>query len=362
MDIKKIKYLQASESDYEQINNFFNRIYSKNRTIEKFRWEFHNAPAGKSIYIIAKEGEKVIGTQCIIPIHVTNKKGELILTGKSEDTIVDPTYRGKKIFNHMYDLLIEKCIQNGIYHIWGFTSAVKPFSRIGFQIPYDYTQSLLVNNVYKSYRYFISRDEKLRLTSKLKIFGLCLVSKTVNFFKNISSGSLKNYSFNDEKNIDKLSVLFKAIVEHTGKDFYYIEQSNEFLEWRVFNNPNYFKSHTFSLLDNDKNLVASLLLNSDENNIAFIIQSALHPDLSEKQKVTFLKKVNEKLKQNKISLIRNWNFSHTTINENENVLLKKAGFTMVNKGISFVYKLLDNKQHDFSNDFILSPISFEGTR
>src|ERR1035437_8870639 len=129
-------YKQAKEDDYKKINDFFNKIYSANRTIEQFYWEFHNAPAGRAIYIIAEDDGKIIGTQCAIPIYLENSIGEKILSGKSEDTLVDPLYRGQNIFYKLYDVLFEKCLENKIKILWDFTTAYKPFKKMGFEIPY----------------------------------------------------------------------------------------------------------------------------------------------------------------------------------------------------------------------------------
>ncbi len=85
-----VEYRQANESDYVNINNFHNRIYSSNRTLEQFYWEFHNCPHGKSIYIIGEDGDKIVGTNCVIPIELIDSNKNIILTGKSEDTLVDP--------------------------------------------------------------------------------------------------------------------------------------------------------------------------------------------------------------------------------------------------------------------------------
>ena len=92
-----VTYRLATENDYQNINDFHNRIYQKNRTMNEFRWEFHNCPFGKSIYVIATDEGKVVGTNCVIPIVLANSKSELILTGKSEDTLVDPEYSLKAL-------------------------------------------------------------------------------------------------------------------------------------------------------------------------------------------------------------------------------------------------------------------------
>jgi len=172
-----VKYRLAQEEDYELINDFHNRIYNSSRTLEQFYWEFNNCPFGKSIYVIAEDRGEIIGTNCVIPIDLVTSDKKIIRSGKSEDTLVDPKYRGQKIFYKIYDFLFEKCRENGIQIIWGFTSAKKPFKRLGFSIPFDHQQSLVVNNIWNSYKYLSSLNNKNKILDKVKIFGFCSLSK-----------------------------------------------------------------------------------------------------------------------------------------------------------------------------------------
>ncbi len=147
-----INYVVATEEDYKSINDFYNRLHNSDRSIEQFRWEFHNGPVMTGIYIIAKDTEKdtVIGSQAVIPINLVTANGEIILSGKSEDTLVDPNYRGKRIFNNMYEMLFDECTKAGINYIWGFTTAKKPFLKMDFEIPWSHSQTLIVNNPMES--------------------------------------------------------------------------------------------------------------------------------------------------------------------------------------------------------------------
>ena len=98
-----VNYKLAIEEDYSMINDFYNRIHGLNRSIDEFYWEFHNCPFGKSIYVIAKDGDKIVGTNCVIPIDLIYSDNSIIKSGKSEDTLVDPDYRGQNIFNNIYE-------------------------------------------------------------------------------------------------------------------------------------------------------------------------------------------------------------------------------------------------------------------
>ena len=67
--------------------------------------EISNNGNGKSIFVIAEYGGKVIGTQALLLI-ILSQQGKEILSGKSEETLVDRDFRGqgvlKKLFRQMF--------------------------------------------------------------------------------------------------------------------------------------------------------------------------------------------------------------------------------------------------------------------
>ena len=97
-----VTYRLATAADYENINVFHNRIDKPNRSIEQFYWEFRDSPNGPSIYVIAEDGNQIVGTNCVIPISLIDSNGKVYKSGKSEDTLVDPNYRGQNIFNTIH--------------------------------------------------------------------------------------------------------------------------------------------------------------------------------------------------------------------------------------------------------------------
>ena len=353
-----IVYREALEEDYIKINDFHNRIYKSNRTIEEFYWEFHNCPVGKSIYIIALDGEKVVGTNCVIPIELINNKQEIILTGKSEDTLVDPDYRGQKIFYNIYEVLFQACEKNGVKVIWGFTSAKKPFKKLGFNIPYDHEQNLLVNKIFKSYSYLVSLNSKNTLFSKFKIFSLCFLSKfksKLNFEKSI----IKEYSLSVNlpitESIDELIHVNLSSEENS----FAIYQNSAFQDWRIYSNPNFSKVHTYGFYDSENKLVSLLVFNSHLNGVAYLCQANFDVCLSNKEKSQMIKLVSKKMFSEEIIQIRSWQFSHNALNTNEKQLFIKANYIHLNRGVGFVWKEIG----DFNlnpNDFYLSRIATQG--
>ena len=85
---RKVEISLLQESEIDEVIAFYNNIYKTDRTREKFIWEFLEAPAGKAIYVIARDLEhnNIVGTQCAIPIELLTDDGAVVLSAKSEAT------------------------------------------------------------------------------------------------------------------------------------------------------------------------------------------------------------------------------------------------------------------------------------
>lgn len=353
-----VSYRLAAESDYENINNFHNRIYQKNRTINQFLWEFHHCPFGKSIYVIATDDEKIVGTNCVIPIMLTNAKGELMLTGKSEDTLVDPDYRGQNIFNHIYEHLFKHCTDNGIKIIWGYTSAKKPFQKNGFKVPFDHQQSLMVNHIFDSYKYLSSLNQSNGFKQKAQILALCFLSKVKSLIGNFGIQQSAYKIITDHNITDQVSNLIEASC-NKNPALFYILQNKEFQQWRIYDNPNFYKLHTYGAYDASNKLIALIVINSHQSGVAYIIQSSFDPMLSKKEKVSILNHATKSVFKQGITLIRNWHFNTNSVNREETELFKNTNFIVINKGVGFVWKEMEKTALNPEN-FLLSRISTQG--
>jgi hypothetical protein len=353
-----VTYRLATEDDYKNINDFYNCIYKSNRTLEQFYWEFHNCPFGKSIYVIAEDGQRIVGTNCVIPIKLINSNNEITLTGKSEDTLVDPNYRGQNIFNNIYDFLFAKSKEHDIKVIWGYTSAKKPFKKLGFSVPFDHQQSLIVNHIWESYKYLSSLNSKNGFSQKAQIFALCAFSK-LKFIINYLSIQQPDYKVTEDKVIvDQVDSLIERSASDCN-DSFYILQNQEFQQWRIYQNPNYHKVHTFGFYDKKERLIAVIVLNSHQNAVAYIIQSTFDKSLTSRDRVLILKWVVNKIFSLGISIIRNWHFNTNKLNKNEIDIYQKANFISLKKGIGFVWKEIDSTNLN-PNNFYLSRVSTQG--
>lgn len=103
------------------------------RSAEQWSWEFAASGLPPTGYGIATSGNRIVGIQAYIPLTM-RFAGERVLTGKDEDTLVHPDYRGRGILDRLYELIIERAEQGGVAMLWGFTNtAVRPLLRNGFR-------------------------------------------------------------------------------------------------------------------------------------------------------------------------------------------------------------------------------------
>ena len=353
-----IRFRQAEEKDYNSINDFYNRINSSKRSIEQFTWQFHNCPYGPSIYIIGEDEDKIVGTNCVIPIELVTSENKTILTGKSEDTLVDPAYRGQNIFFNLYQVLFEACKENGIKVVWGFTSAYKPFKKLGFRIPYIHQQGLAVNKIFPSYNYLSQLNKKNNLVSRAKILGLCIYSK-LKFAISFHSTNIKEYRISiQEEILDNVDSLIQTnLISNRGS--FAINQSPDFQKWRIYDNPNYHRVHTYGFYDDNQILKGLIIFNSHPNKAVYISQSTFHSDLSSKVVSAMINYATHKMFQQGITFIRNWHFDHNHYNKSEIGNYHNAGYIVIRRGIGMVWKELDGFELN-PDGFHLSRIATQG--
>ena len=87
------------EKDKKELNDLYNLVAGRSRMIEQFEWEWLNNPEGwGSMWLLEDtDNGKIIGHHGLIPIRFSYF-GKSILTGKTENTVMHPQYRGKGIY------------------------------------------------------------------------------------------------------------------------------------------------------------------------------------------------------------------------------------------------------------------------
>jgi hypothetical protein len=362
MKDKELIIRLLEETDIEKVNDFHNRFYLDDRDRDKFKWEFIDAPAGKAIYVVALDAnrDRIVGTQCSIPIHLRLFNGEVILSAKSEDTLVDPEYRGMQIFEKMYDLLFKECNDHKIKYIWGFTSALKPFQKIGFQTPYTHSQSLLVLDVFPAYRYLASLNKKNSIIDKLKILMLASLSRLkwcFSFASKLRDIQVKIH--NDNVISENLNDLAEYKDVKHSKCFI-INQDQDYIKWRINTNPYHKKIFALDFLQGNKR-IANIIFNYHKDGTWYLIQALFDETISKDlKKNIFHKSIKTLIKNESPSLIRAWNFNQNEINLEEIEAFRRAGLIYLSRGIYFVWKDLEGNGKLNPSDFVLSRMASQG--
>jgi hypothetical protein len=321
------------EEDIDPINDLYKRSYGISRSREKFVWEFVKCPVRPAIYIVAVDAVslKIVGTQCAIPLYVRMPSGEVVLTAKSEDTLVDVSYRGLSIFERMYQQLFEECRLAGIQYVWGFTYAIKPFKKILFDIPFRSNFGLISFDPVKSHKILNALKRKRSGIEKFKIFTLVSFSFLFQKIKSISKSKLQKKRISIEPQIETNSLFH-------GSNFCYLNQDELFINWRITKNP--YNDHLhYSLLSADGRSEGNVICSVHSNHTAYLMQIVFHDSVKQSDKLSFLRYVVRDLSK-KVALLRFWGFENTQSGKEEIVLLKKVGFTFTDRGISFVWKHL----------------------
>lgn len=361
-----IEYSLLKSEDIDQVIDFYNSVHNSERDRAKFEWEFSKSDAGESIYIIARDikTQKIIGTQAAIPYLLETSGGDLILSAKSEDTLLDSKYRGLKIFDNMYSELILECQKRGICFLWGFTSAIKPFAKIGFEIPFVHSQTVLVFDILNSFYHLSSLNKKNNLFQKLKIFGLSLLSRLkflfFNTFMNIFYSKQLTYYIGKDLNIINEDILKKMKLKESK--LFTLNKSLNFFRWRVTENP-YANNSVFIYIMVENKFPSLFVFSSNKDGIWSILDEMYSDELSNFDKKMVLKKAIELLKldkYNKVDLLRSWEFSHNSFSKKLLINKKMLGLTHVQKGVSFVWLNLSNESKISVKDIVLSKLSSQG--
>lgn len=133
---QKVQFSLSMSQDASEMVNFHNSYYGTERKPEHWLWEYQMNEKGKSVTTLARDDGKLIATQCMIPICM-DIGFESVLTGKGEDTLILPPYRGTGVMGQLYEYAVANCIERGMQFIWGFTPAIKAVQQFGFTYLFD---------------------------------------------------------------------------------------------------------------------------------------------------------------------------------------------------------------------------------
>lgn len=334
MEIKEIALGTGLDQDYV---TFINTYRGNLTSLEAFRWQFSHIPEQIVVTAIMEEEEKIIGSQSMMPIEIHTPKEKLI-SAKSENTYLDPSLRGKRMFAKIFAYAWDLCQQKNIHVVWGFTPALKAFARVGFEVYENcLISSLLYTKVPPLRKILADKKGPSVLVGMLNYFFILFTVFYLNLilFFNRFSAKKQLTVLNEEKNEEDMDNLYAKISEQYPS-IVYIKHSKEYLAWRLDQNPNmeftrkYFYSgekligYCFYYMFKGTASISSLAY-LDENHLKPLIYSLINS-----------------LQKDKIpSLIFHGNYENE-INKQVFHLLKGLNFRKVNKvGQHFIYMFSD---------------------
>nr|MBN2276732.1 GNAT family N-acetyltransferase [candidate division Zixibacteria bacterium] len=252
----EIRLITSGEE--ELCNQFHNRIFKHDRTLLQWRWDFvlNNYRADSIPYAVAVDKGRIVGTQAFIPIRMIDREG-VYWTAKSEETLVDPDYRGQRLFEKMYALLFDFAADHGFAHVWGFTPAIKAFERLNFTIP-GKTEQIFMPFSTRSVPIFLDKgrtDRKAMVRNSLKMGAMYFGCAAAQSLSSIRFGVgrrriLQNLQIRTPDKPDpQMGEVCKRFIDKWGGTTIY--RDHDYLQWRLFDNP-YVKGIVRAIYNEDE--------------------------------------------------------------------------------------------------------------
>lgn len=357
----------ATKKDIIAINKFHNEIYKLNRTATQWNWEYGDSALKEGFFAIALVDGKIIGTQALIPIDIIIDN-KIVLSAKSEETLIHPLYRGIGVFDKMYDFLIPIAKNAGISFIWGFTPAVKPFYRVGFKSP-KVTGQFYAPLSFQISGGVFSNIEKTGFIKKYfykLVYPLAVLRfKIYNNF-NCQVKPLKSHHKIQEitsfsRDIKSLSYAFSERWQVPT-----VNRSQEYLSWRILNNP-YCKSRILIFSEKER-VLGMICFSITENLEGYIVDLIAVPSVEFSTDAdlvisSLLSQAAYEMKACGAISIRGWCFGSNQFSQVLRRVTKRLGYLHINRGEPMVIYAVDDNLEQIENfsESYLSRILTEGT-
>ena len=345
----KVNIRLYKKGDEILANDFHNREYGTSRTIDQWAWEFLSYDSDNPPFIIAEIDGKIVGTQALMPI-VLIENGKTFLSAKSEETLVTPECRGMGILNRMYRPLYQWCTDNKAEVIWGFTFQSKVFKvMMKFAVPKNNEQYLLVLDPYPAYRLITDRypDSPHARSSLKPIPKQALLRPAMHGMKiwgqirrGICSKRLWDSKFRIEEveapdqRFDDLSTRFS--LQYPGIT---IHRSSEYLEWRIFSNPDMEYKVLAAVSNEDDQMLGYAIGTIDRaTNEGYIVDVMAAGSMVPNVVLCLLTHITNSLASDECISIRGWKVSQHPF---DNILSKqysKLGFFHAKRGASIIIR------------------------
>jgi hypothetical protein len=191
--------------------------------------------------MIAENGTGIVGTAAMIPIHLYIA-GRRRLTGKTENLLLDPKYRGTQAFSNLHGRAVALTRERGMSCLWGFTTATRAVRMVGYEI-YERVMErpIAVLRPWRAARDALADSQPLRrrLISVARVAALTSYGVTARVSRRFRAGrsGLRRISLEEApRSKGDLPALYERLrAAYPG--LIHIDLDEEYLEWRLFKNP-----------------------------------------------------------------------------------------------------------------------------
>jgi hypothetical protein len=121
-----MEYREYRPGDEHPLNDLYNEVFSRRRTIEQWKWQYRDAPAGPSKIVVIDDGGEIVGHEAIIPLRF-HAFGREIVGGKFEDNYLSERYRGRGLFGPLVDYCAETSARSGYAFSFGMAARKVPY-------------------------------------------------------------------------------------------------------------------------------------------------------------------------------------------------------------------------------------------
>lgn len=214
-----IEEWKDTENEKEKILDITKKVYinSELASSKYYDWQYRNCPYGPAKILLAKEGNKIIGIEPIVPMELIINENN-VLSSLSCNSIIDPEFQNHGIFSKMVSNIMNILHKEKISSVYGIPNKKSHsiFVKNGFE---DITELPLLVRPLKISNYFSSPLKEI-----IKPFERLWKIKT-------SISDIQLVGNNTELEFDKIIInLSKRVPILQRRD-------KKFLEWRYKNHP-----------------------------------------------------------------------------------------------------------------------------
>jgi GNAT superfamily N-acetyltransferase len=234
---ESVDFSSVTTDKAREFVHFHNSYFGAERSVENWLWQYAGYRPDKAIFTGLRNGDELIATQGMMPI-LMNAGGEIAFSGKSENTLMLPAYRGQGYMEDLYEYAVEICKARGFEFIWGFTSATKAFKRFGFKIA-----RMIQWFERPGLNFKLGVNSYLRSTKPLSSRILETAKYMVRYFTKIRQMTLPEVNAGNNCEIFEGTIRTKEVTEfyqrirEKNPRLISLAYDEDFIKWRIRNHP-----------------------------------------------------------------------------------------------------------------------------